>query len=78
MFVDAFSDLTFTHMQVSTGTEETIEAKQVFERLVAQHGFTIKHYHNDNGTFCARAFTDELESCGQSIAVGWMHIIKMV
>ena len=54
-------------MQASTGAEETIEAKQAFERFAAQHGVTIKHYRSDNGIFHARVFTDELKSCGQSI-----------
>lgn len=54
-------------MQVSTGAEDTIEVKRAFEIFVARHGVRIKHYHSNNGVFCSRAFTDNLERCGQYV-----------
>ena len=49
IFVDHFSDLTYIHLQTSTSGEETLKAKQAFERYASQHGVAIKHYHCDNG-----------------------------
>ena len=51
IFVDHFSDLSYVHLQSSTSSEETVQAKAAFEAYARDHGVTIKHYHADNGRF---------------------------
>ena len=41
IFVDHFSDYTYAHLQTSTDTEQTLEAKEAFERLTATFGVRI-------------------------------------
>jgi hypothetical protein len=67
VFVDHFSGLDYVHFQESSSAEETILAKQAFERFSRERGVSIRHYHCDNGVFASRAFRAEIERCGQSI-----------
>ena len=48
-------------------TDETIDAKLAFERLAAQHGEQILHYHCDNGRFADKAFVDDVRAGHQTI-----------
>jgi hypothetical protein len=68
VFVDHFSGLSYVHLQLSTATENTLEAKGAFERFAKLHGVTIKHYHADNHIFDSKAFVEEVRRCGQSIS----------
>jgi hypothetical protein len=57
IFVDHFSDFTYTHLMVGEpNAETTVEAKLAFERVAASHGVSIKHYHCDNGLFDTKVF----------------------
>jgi hypothetical protein len=57
IFVDHYtSGLSFVHLQTSTSAEETVEAKDAFERYAASHGVKILHYHADNGRFADNKF----------------------
>ena len=38
-------------MQKSTSAEETLQAKQEYERMAKENGITINAYHFDNGIF---------------------------
>ncbi len=49
IFVDHFSCLQYIHLMQDLSSDETIKAKEAFERFAAKHGVTIKHYHCDNG-----------------------------
>jgi hypothetical protein len=49
VFADHYSDLTYVHLQENITSEETVQAKQSFERYARAHGVEIKHYHCDNG-----------------------------
>jgi hypothetical protein len=49
VFVDHYSDVTYIHLQKPTKAEETIEAKEAFERWAGSHNVKISHYHADNG-----------------------------
>ena len=60
VFVDQYSDLTFVYLQRSTNADETLDAKEAFERFAYQHGVKIKHYHADNGRFNERAWIQHL------------------
>jgi Reverse transcriptase (RNA-dependent DNA polymerase) len=68
IFVDHFSDITFVHLQKSTNAEETIEAKEAFERWASSHGVNIRHYHADNGRFAETAFMAHVAKRGQTIS----------
>ena len=59
-YVDQYSDLTFVYLQKSTNAEETLDAKEAFERYAYQHGVKILHYHADNGRFNENAWIHHL------------------
>jgi hypothetical protein len=63
VFVDHKSDYTYVHLQQSTSSKETLEAKHAFERKAASFGINIKRYHSDNGRFADNAWMiDSLKS----------------
>ena len=68
VFVDQFSDLSFVYTQKSTTAEETILAKEAFERYAKTHGVIVKHYHADNGIFAEAEFLRAVEKANQSIS----------
>jgi hypothetical protein len=68
VFFDHFSDVTFVHMQKSTNSAETIEAKHAFERWCTSNGVCVKHYHADNGRFAETVFMADVARRGQTIS----------
>ena len=68
VFVDHKSGLGYVHLQRSTGADETIQAKEAFERYALQHGVKVVHYHADNGRFAERKFRDHVDSRNQTIS----------
>ena len=67
IFVDHFSDYTYAHLQTSTDTEQTLEAKEAFERLAATYDVRISRYRADNGRFAERAFKQAAQQANQSL-----------
>ena len=67
VFVDHFSNLSYVHLQRNTSVEETLKAKEAFERYAAERGVTIRHYHADNGVFAARGWIDACKREGQGM-----------
>ena len=67
VFVDHFSRLRYVHLMTSMSSEQTVEAKQAFERFANDHGVKIKHYHCDNGRFADNAFKMHCDANNQSI-----------
>jgi len=65
VFVDHHSKLSYLHLQQSTGTEETIRAKEPFEAWAATHGVIIQHYNANNGCFTEQAFCSHCKKKGQ-------------
>ena len=61
IFVDQYSDLTFVYLQCSTNADETLDAKEAFERYAYQHGVKIRHYHAENGRFNENAWIQYLK-----------------
>ena len=61
VFVDHYSDLTFVYLQRTTSADETLDAKEAFERYAYQHGVKILHYHADNGRFNESAWIQHLQ-----------------
>ncbi|KAL7517245.1 hypothetical protein ACHAWF_000114 [Thalassiosira exigua] len=69
VFVDHFSRLKFVFLMESNLTsDETIGAKEAFERFARDDGDTIRHYHADNGWFKDNAFVQHCSSSNQSIS----------
>ena len=68
IFVDQASDFSYVYHHMSLSSEETVKAKQSFEKFAKSHGVNIKHYHADNGRFKDKAFMKEIEEQGQSIS----------
>ena len=67
VYVDHFSDLTFTYNQESTTSEETLQSKHAFEVYSREKGVTkIHHYHSDNGRFIDNAFINDCLKQGQT------------
>ena len=56
IFVDQFSCLKFVYLMESMTSENTVRAKEAFERFARNHGVSIQHYHADNGQFKDNAF----------------------
>ena len=68
VFVDHFSDFTFVYLQKSTSQEETLEAKAAYERLIRSYGYSVKHYHADNGRFADTTFQLAVAHADQRIS----------
>jgi hypothetical protein len=69
IFVDHYSDFTYTHLMVGEPTgETTVEAKLAFERVAEAHGVKIKHYHSDNGLFDTKAFKNAIILAKQTLS----------
>ena len=67
IFVDHFSDLTFTYLQKSLSVADTIKAKKAFEAFSRRHGVRIQHYHSDNGRFADKEFIKAVDQENQTI-----------
>jgi hypothetical protein len=68
VFVDHYSNLSFTYFQKSLTADETLEARAAFERFASSHVVTVKHYQTDNGIFETDAFRAAIENAGQTIS----------
>lgn len=68
VFVDHFSRLSYLHLQKTTSAEETVEAKDAFERFAASHGVQVRHYHADNGRFADNKFRKAVSDNRQTIS----------
>ena len=68
IFIDHFSRVRFTFLMTTDLTsEETVEAKEAFERWSEQHGVRIQHYHCDNGRFADNAFKNHCNENRQRV-----------
>jgi hypothetical protein len=76
VFVDHYSWLKYIHLMTKLTSEETMEAKQVFEHLAERHGVRILHYHYDNRRFADNAFKNTPND-SNSPSVGSMPTSKM-
>jgi hypothetical protein len=47
--VDQASDMGYVYHHLSMSSEETVRAKESFERYAKSYGVNIKHYHQENG-----------------------------
>ena len=67
VFVDQDSRLDYVHLQKSSNTEETIEAKKAFESFMYSNNTQVKAYYADNGMFRANKWVEECNKNGQSL-----------
>ena len=67
IFVDHYSDLSYVHLQSSTKSDETVEAKLAFEAFARDHGVNVQHYHADNGRFADNLFMKSIQDSNQTI-----------
>ena len=68
VFVDHYSRVSYAHLQVSTSAEETVLAKEAFERFASGHGVQIRHYHADNGRFAENLFREAVRIKSQTLS----------
>ena len=68
IFVDHHSRMSYVHLQRSTSSEETVEAKRAFESFCATKHVRVLHYHADNGRFQDKVFMSHLHEKGQTIS----------
>ena len=69
VFVDHYSDFTYTHLQRSASMIDTIEAKNAFEAVLRRDRITVLHYHADNGCFADKDFLKSIVDCKQTISL---------
>jgi hypothetical protein len=68
IFVDQYSDYTFTYPMVKLTSEETLRAKKAFELHSQNMGVKIQNYHADNGRFQDNAFKNHCQEQRQGIS----------
>ena len=67
VFIDEASGYFSVHNQVSLGAQETVRAKNSFEREAIRHGVPILGYRGDNGIYRSMEFRRDLDRYKQSI-----------
>ena len=75
-FVDHVSDFVYVHLLRDLSLAETLLAKEPTEKVMAQYGLSVKHYHADNGRFSDNGFVDTVNSKIQKLTfcgVGMYH-----
>ena len=66
-FVNHVSDYLYVHLMRDLSLNETLLAKSSMEKVMAQTGQTVKHYHTDNGRFADNSFIDAVNGKDQKI-----------
>jgi hypothetical protein len=74
IFVDHYSRLGCVHMQQHLTSDETVEAKHAFEAFSRSQGFTIKHYHADNGRFADNSFLKDINEARPSQSITYCGV----
>ena len=67
IFIDHFSDITYTHLQRSTSLQDTIAAISAFDFVCDRCSIKVCNYHTHNGPFADQGFVG---------ALGQNHIIS--
>jgi hypothetical protein len=67
VFIDHHSKLKYIHLMTRLTSEETMDAKCVFEHFTKQQDFCILHYHCNNGFFANNAFKNNCNAKGQCL-----------
>lgn len=48
--------------------DETVKAKQVFDRIAASHNVKVKHYHCDNSLFDTTVFKKKIARSSKTVS----------
>ena len=67
VFLDSATSHSFSHLQISTGGEETRASKHAYEIMADAHRVKIKYFHADNGIYAGKIFSDDIKLSGQTI-----------
>ena len=67
IFVDQYSGLSYVHLQKTLSGDETVLAKEAFERYARSHGVQVTHYHADNGRFADNKWRKACMNNGQRL-----------
>ena len=67
VFLDDHSSHSYSHLQTSTGGDETLAAKHAYEIMAQSYDINIKSFHTDNGIFAEKLFRDEVTISNQTI-----------
>jgi hypothetical protein len=76
IFVDNFSNYSYVHLQESTTSASTMEAKIAFELLAASYGVKILHCRGENGRFADNMWRQDVIQKSQRLSfcgVGTHH-----
>ena len=68
VFTDHYSGFSYVHIQRSTSSIDTVEAKEAFERYSQSHGIRVRHYHADNGRFADNLFKEAVRRKSQTLS----------
>ena len=74
--VDHASDFVYGHPVKAINSQETLDAKHVYERKAKEYGVIVNAYHADNLHFNSNKFTSDCVSAGQRLTfcgVGGHH-----
>ena len=78
VFVDHHSDHVYVYLMRNLTLEETLLAKDAYERFLNSNGVSVQAYHADNGRFVDKGFRDDCKSSNQTITfVASGDIIRM-
>ena len=67
VFIDHYSCLLYIHLQSTLSSEDTLQAKEAFERYCESNGVKVIHYHADNGRFVDNLFLEDIKLQNQRI-----------
>ena len=67
VFIDQYSQLSYIYLQQTITSNETVQAKIIFERYSEERGVHIRHYHADNGRFADKGFIDNCQLNNQRL-----------
>ena len=68
IFVDGYSGKGYMYGQRTQSGEETLQAKQTYERMGRQAGVKIQQYHADNGVFKSKQWIEDCQKKGQGLS----------
>ena len=67
IFADHYSDHVYTYLMRDLTLDETLLAKEGYEKFLHSIGVSTSAYHADNGRFADKGFRDDCDANNQSI-----------
>jgi hypothetical protein len=69
VFLDHILSFITVYNQVTLGTSDTTQSKELCESNTQEHGLTVKSYRSDNGIFKSVVFVENLETQHQKLSL---------